>query len=117
MEYKSNEKYIFKLKEIIKKILKSEAAKKYFHDYYEKKYKRLTYHFDRENVINEILKRIKFCMIYTDGEQAYTSLYDLRIYINCIPGEYGSLDINIFEMEILQFSRFEKLFYYKYLIF
>ena len=105
MEEKPNEKFINKYKEIIKKILQSDAARKYFQTYYGSKNKGLSYHFDREDVIEEIFKRIKFSMIFRDGDQAYTSPVDLKIYVNCIPGEYDSLDINIFEMKILQFSR------------
>ena len=105
MEHKPNEEYFAKFKEIITKILKSKSAKKYFEKYYKSKNKGLTYHFDRDNVIEEIFKRITFCSIFKFGDQAYTSPLQLKIYINCIPGKYNKLTIHPFERKILQFSR------------
>ena len=104
-ENKFNEKYICKFKEIIKKILKSEAAEKYFDTYYKSKNKGLSYHFNKDSVIDEIFKRIKFCAIFEDGDQGYTSPFELKIYLNCIMGNYNKLEIHIFERSILQFAR------------
>ena len=61
--------------------MQSDAARKYFQTYYGSKNKGLSYHFDREDVIEEIFKRIKFSMIFRDGDQAYTSPVDLKIYV------------------------------------
>lgn len=105
MEYKPSENYINKFKEILKKILKSNAAKNYFKKFYRSKHIGLLYHFDKEEVINEIINRIKFTMIFRDGDQAYTSPNELKIYINCIAGEYKNFGIKIFERKILQFCR------------
>ena len=105
MEYKPSEEFYDKYKETIIKILKSKAAKTYFEKYYSSKNKKLIYHFNRNTVIEEIFKRIKFCTIYTDGDQGYTSPLDLKIYINCIPGDYNRLIIHPFERKIMQFSR------------
>ena len=105
MEYKPSENYINKFKEILKKILKSNAAKNYFKKFYRSKHIGLLYHFDKEEVINEIFNRIKFTMIFRDGDQAYTSPNELKIYINCIAGEYKNFGIKIFERKILQFCR------------
>lgn len=105
MEDKPSEEYFAKFKEIIKKILKSKAAKNYFEKYYKSKNKGLMYHFDRDNVIEEIFKRITFCSIFRLGDQAYTSPLQLKIYVNCIPGKYNKLEIHPFERKILQLSR------------
>ena len=91
--------------EILKKILKSRAAKDFFKQNYQSKYKQLKYHFNRESVINEIIKRIKFVPIFKNAEKAYTSPLDMKIYITSIPGIYNNSDIRIFERNILQLSR------------
>ena len=91
--------------EILKKILKSRAAKDFFKQHYQSKYKHLKYHFNRESVINEIIKRIKFIPIFKNVEQAYTSPFEMKVYITSIPGKYNDSDIRIFERNILQLSR------------
>ena len=105
MEGKPNEKYSNKFKEILKKILKSNAARSYFKKYYGSKHIGLLYHFDKDEVINEIFNRIKFTMIFGEGDQAYTSPSELKIFINCAAGEYKNFGIKIFERKILQFCR------------
>ena len=105
MEYKPSENYIAKFKEILTKILKSNAAKNYFHKYYGRKHIGLVYHFDKDEVIAEIFNRIKFINIFKKGDQAYTSPYELKIFISCSAGKYTDSGINIFERKILQFCR------------
>ena len=105
MEYKPSENYINKFKEILEKILTSNAAKNYFKKFYGDKHIGLLYHFDKEEVIKEIFNRIKFTMIFRDGDQAYTSPNELKIFINCVAGEYKDFGIKIFERKILQFCR------------
>ena len=109
MESSPSKEYIDYFKKILKIILKSKAARNYFDKYYKFKNTcnnvRLNYHFDRDDVIEEIFKRMRFSMIYKDGDQAYTSPYELKIFINCIPGQYANQSIHLFERKILQFSR------------
>ena len=105
MEYKQNEKYFDKYKQIVRKILKSKAAKNYFEKYYQVNNKELRYHFDNDKVIDETFKRIRFCPFFKQGEQGFTSPLELKIYINCIPGEYNRSRIYPFERKIMQFSR------------
>ena len=105
MELKPSEEFYQKYKDTISKILQSNAAKDYFEKYYNVKKYGLSYHFNRKDVIDEIFKKIKFCLIFRNGDQGYTSPFELKIYINCIPGEYNNIDILPFERKIMQFSR------------
>jgi len=105
MEHKPSEKFFDKYKEIITKILKSKAAENYFEKFYRAKNQELQYHFNKDSVLDNIFKRIKFCSIFRNGDQAYTSPLELRIFINCIPGEFNNSNVYSFERKILQFSR------------
>ena len=104
-EYKLSEKYYNKYKEIVIKILKSNAAKIYFDKYYKSYNKDLVYHFDRDDVLEEIFKRIQFRPMYEHVLITSASNLDLIIYINCIEGQYNSFNIHYFERRILQFSK------------
>ena len=90
---------------IIKNILKSNAAKKFFHDKYRKKFGNLEYHFTDDKLIDEILHKISFAPIYSENIHAYTDSVDLSITINSIPGKFGPQKINIFNRRILDFGR------------
>ncbi len=105
MEYKPIEKYFDKYKEIVRKILKSNAAHDYFEKFYTTNNKELKYHFGDDKVIDEIFKRIRFCSFFKKGDQGYTSPLELKIYINCIPGEYNRSTVYPFERKSMQFAR------------
>ena len=105
--YEDNKNIIF---EILSKILKSQAAKNFFFDNYESKFskdsQRIKYHFDRDNVIDEIKSRIEFYPIYDNKTKANTNPIDLTIIVNSIPGKFSLQDeINYFNKNILQIVR------------
>ena len=105
--YEDNKNIIF---EILSKILKSNAAKKFFFDNYESKFskdsQRIKYHFDRDNVIDEIKSRIEFYPIYDTETKVNTDPIDLTIIVNSIPGKFSLQDeINYFNKNILQIVR------------
>lgn len=106
--YKDDKKIIY---QIITKILKSKAAKKFFGNIYENKYNKVNnnkieYHFDKDDVIEEILKRIEFYPMYNSTLNAFTSPSDLTIAVNSIPGTFDKYDeINYFNKRILQIGR------------
>ena len=105
--YEDNKEIIF---EILSKILKSNAAKKFFKDNYESKINKnnqtIKYHFNRDDVINEIKSRIEFYPIFDTEEKANTNPIDLTIMVNSIPGKYSLKDeINYFNKNILQIGR------------
>ena len=90
---------------IIENILKSKAAVKYFNKYYKNKYKNLSYHFNDDDVIKEILDRITFAPIFGEKVNAYTDGVDLSITINSIPGKCGDKTTNIYNKKILELGR------------
>ena len=90
--------------ENLKRILKSNAAKKFFKDKYQKNYKNLQYHFDRDNVLDEIIKRINFYPIFKEKDNGYTNPIDMNIIINSIPGKMGYPGIHSFNHKILDFG-------------
>ena len=94
---------------IIKDILNSESTIEFFNNTYKKKYetdsKKIEYHFNKENVQNEILKRISFCPIFDEEINAFTNPLNLSIVLNSIPGKYRSAKINYFNMKILNLGR------------
>lgn len=104
-EEKFIESSIDKFKEIIKKILKSEAAERFFNFYYKDKYKDLNYHFNQDKVIEEIFRRIKFVPLFNKNEKVFTSTLELKIYMNIIPGSFNNYHIRIFERKIMQIGR------------
>ena len=104
-ESKFYENFFQKLEKILVKILKSNSSKIYFEKYYKSKYPNLSYHFDRDEVIKEIFKRIKFAPIFKKRDNAYTNPFELKIIINSIPGSYNKPKIRIFERRIFQFGR------------
>ena len=89
----------------IRKILKSKAAVAFFNDKYKSTYKNITYHFNNDEVIDEILKKISFAPIFSQSVNAYTDPTDLSITINSIPGRYGKKKMNIYNKKILQLGR------------
>ena len=93
------------INEIIKNILKSTAAQKYFNNTYKRKYNYLIYHFNNDDLINEVLSRISFAPIFSRKVNAYTDPIDLSITINAIPGKYGDLKVNLYNQRILQLGR------------
>ncbi len=103
--YEKEKPIIFK---IISSILKSKAAKDFFEEHYMKKYntneRRIEYHFDKDEVINEIFNRIDFYPLFDSTTKAYTNPSDLSIQINNIPGKFES-DVNYFNKKILQIGR------------
>ena len=94
---------------IIKDILNSESTIEFFNNTYKKKYetdsKKIEYHFNKENVQNEILKRISFFPIFDEEINAFTNPLNLSIVLNSIPGKYRSAKINYFNMKILNLGR------------
>ena len=94
---------------IIKEILNSESTIEFFNNTYKKKYetdyKKIEYHFNKENVQNEILKRISFFPIFDEEINAFTNPLNLSIVLNSIPGKYRADDINYFNMKILNLGR------------
>ena len=93
------------LDSIIKRILSSPAAKKFFYDYYGKKYNGLKYHFDREDVQNEIFKKMNFAPLFNRKEKAYTNPIDMSITINTLPGKIDDIQTHSFNRKILHFGR------------
>ena len=87
--------------ENLKKILKSEAAKKFFKNTYGKKYPDLIYHFDRDDVINEIIKKINFFPIFKENDNGFTNDVDMSIIINSIPGKIGEPKTHSFNRKFL----------------
>ena len=87
--YTFNKEIIF---EILSKILKSKSAKKFFYDNYESKCNKdnqtIKYHFDRDDMINEIKSRIEFYPLFDTEEKANTNPIDLTIIVNSIPGKF-----------------------------
>lgn len=95
---------------ILIEILKSNAAKLFFKDHYENKYNKnnqiIKYHFDKKDVIEEIINRIEFYPIFCSSTKANTDPSDLTIIINSIPGEFSpDEEINYFNKNILQIGR------------
>jgi len=97
---------------IIKKILNSNAAIKYFNNTYKKKYPNLEYHFNNENIQNIILNKIKFYLLFKRGKNSLTNPVDMSIYISSIPGIFSDDDITIFNKKI---GRIELLLDMRYL--
>lgn len=93
------------INKIIKKILSSNAANKFFEEIYKKKYNNLIYHFKDENVQDEILKRISFYPLFKEKVNAFTNPCDLTISVNSIPGRFSSNRVNFFNKKILQIGR------------
>ena len=87
--------------ENLKRILKSNSAKKFFAEKYQKNYKNLQYHFDRDEVLDEIIKRINFYPIFNDKDNGFTNPIDMHIIINSIPGKMGNPGIHTFNRIIL----------------
>lgn len=85
----------------LKKILKSDAARKFFENTYKKKYPDLTYHFDREDVLDEIMKNIMFFPIYKINDFGFTNPVDMSIIINSIPGIIGNPETHAFNIKFL----------------
>ena len=99
-----------KIFEIVKKILKSKAAKDFFDGVYKNKYNKnnqiIEYHFDRDEILEEIFKRIEFYPIFDSKIKANTNPNDLSIIVNSIPGKFDPKDeINDFNKKILQIGR------------
>jgi len=94
---------------IIKEILNSESTIEFFNNTYKKKYetdyKKIEYHFNKENVQNEILKRISFFPIFDEEINAFTNPLNLSIVLNSIPGKYRADNITYFNMKILNLGR------------
>ena len=90
---------------IIKRILSSTCAKKFFSDYYVKKHKDLKYHFDRKDVQDEILKRMTFAPIFNNEDKAYTNPIDLSIVINSIPGKISGIETHSFNRKIMHVGK------------
>ena len=94
---------------IIKDILNSESTIEFFNNTYKKKYetdsKKIEYHFNKESVQNEIIKRISFFPIFDEEINAFTNPLNLSIVLNSIPGKYRSAKINYFNMKILNLGR------------
>lgn len=90
---------------IVTNILKSNAARKFFIDNYQTKYKNLTYHFNDSKLINKVLDKISFAPIFNETISGYTDPVDLSITINSIPSKYGDKNINIYHRKILQLGR------------
>ena len=86
---------------IIKNILSSNAAEKFFNDHYKVKYQKLNYHLNREKVQEKILKGISFAPIFNENDNAVTNPIDLSIIINSIPGIFHSDNISIYNRKIL----------------
>lgn len=90
---------------IIKKILNSQAAIKFFNKTYKtKNFQYLEYHFNNPKVQDEILKNIIFAPLFNETDNAITSSTDLSIIINSIPYKFSSDDIPIFNRKILNFG-------------
>ena len=96
--------------DVLGKLMKSNAAKNFFYENYEIKYnkgiKKIEYHFYKDEVIEEIKKRIEFYPIFDTIEKANTNPIDLTIIVNSIPGKFTIYDqVNYFNKNILQIGR------------
>jgi hypothetical protein len=85
----------------LKNILSSDAALKFFQGTYGKKYPKLQYHFGKEDVQNEIIKKIQFYPIFKKGDNGFTNPLDMSIIINSIPSRIGNPDIHSFNWRFL----------------
>ena len=83
------------------KILKSEAAKNFFKKTYRDKYPDLIYHFDRKDVMDDILQKINFFPIFKEEDNGFTNPVDMSIIINSIPGKLGDSSTHSFNRKIL----------------
>jgi len=92
-------------KKNLKKILISDAARNFFKDTYGKKYPDLEYHFDRQDVLAEILQKINFFPIYKENDNGYTNPVDMSIIINCIPIKIGGSRIHLFNRKFLDLGK------------
>lgn len=91
---------------IVKIILNSNAAKKFFDNTYKKNhYINLEYHFNKDDVQDKILNNIMFAPIYNSIDDAITSPTDLSIIINSTPIKFSSPDVPIYNREIINFGR------------
>ena len=90
---------------IIKRILSSKGAKQFFDEFYGKKYKGLVYHFNRNSVQEEIIKRISFAPIYKESDKAFTNPMDMTITINSLPGKIENIMTHSFNRKILHLGR------------
>ena len=72
------------------KILKSDGAKNFFKHVYNSKYPDLVYHFDRDEIIHDIFRKIIFLPIYNEKDNGFTNPVDMSIVINSIPGRIGN---------------------------
>ena len=87
--------------ENLKRILQSNSANKFFEEKYRKNYKNLQYHFERDDVLDEIIKRINFYPIFKDKDNGFTNPIDMNIIINSIPGKMGHPGIHSFNHALL----------------
>ena len=94
---------------IIKKILKSKETKNFFEETYKKKYEenysKIEYHFDQDEVQEEILNRISFFPIFDGNTNAFTNPNDLTIVLNSIPGKIKNEKIPYFNKKLLHIGR------------
>ena len=91
----------------LKKILSSPAAKKFFETNYNKNYQnlKLDYHFNREDVQNEIIKRINFIPLINNNDYGFTNQSNMTITINSVPKEISENDVFSFNRKILYLGR------------
>ena len=87
------------------RILNSTSAKKFFHNYYGNKCNDLKYHFDRDDVQNEIFRRMTFAPLFNIKDKGYTNPNDMTIIINSLPGKIDGIDTHSFNRQILHFGR------------
>ena len=92
------------MEKIIRRILNSKSAKDFFDNHYRKKYKDLVYQFNREDVQNEIFKRIYFAPIFNRSDKAYTDPIDMTITINSLPGKIDDVKYS-FNRKLLHIGR------------
>ena len=92
------------IEKIIRRILNSKSAKDFFDNHYRKKYKDLVYHFNREDVQNEIFKRTYFAPIFNRSDKAYTDPIDMTITINSLPGKIDDVKYS-FNRKLLHIGR------------
>ena len=95
---------------ILKKILSSQSSKKFFHDYFTKKYKNIIeYHFDKIEVQNEIINKIIFIpfieFYHTRNSNSFTNPLDMTIMINSTPGDMVYSHTHGFNRKIMNFGR------------
>lgn len=93
------------LDSILKRILSSKSAQNFFYAHYGKNNKDIKYHFDRDDVQKEILKRITFAPIFNREDNAVTNPIDMTIMINLIPGKISFPDTHGFNRNILHLGR------------